>query len=329
MNNEPAAAKVRAWCLARVSEGYIYGAKGQVCSAAFRAGQAAQYPEQADRILGIGAKWDGRPVWDCAQLTRYAALQAGVSLRSGATSQWQHTPWRQQGQTDTLPQGTVCFLYRQAQGRMQHTGICLGDGSVVHAKGTASGVVHEPLQSHAWTHWAVPYWNISQTAKEANMTDVLYGVRVIGGTLNVRKEKSVQAARAGKLPQGALATVYGEDGDWLYVKATIGQQRICGWVLRTFTEPYRPSEVSQEKAEAAEAAEKAEEANTTENIEIPETSKIVSSEGLPGNGELEIRRHPKEPILCQKNGFPEKITLHLDRATAEALYKTLKNELGG
>ena len=73
-----AAQQVCEKALSLVGQGYIYGAKGQTCSPAFRRQQAQQYPEQADTILGTGEKWDGKPVWDCAQLTRAAAKAAGA-----------------------------------------------------------------------------------------------------------------------------------------------------------------------------------------------------------------------------------------------------------
>ena len=135
--NEKAAEKA----LSLVGQGYIYGAKGQTCSPAFRNQQAKQYPEQAAKILGEGAKWDGMPVWDCAQLTRAVAKAAGVALVSGATSQWNQTDWAAKGVMDTLPASETVFVFRQSDGRMQHTGVSLGDGTCVHARGTAQGVI--------------------------------------------------------------------------------------------------------------------------------------------------------------------------------------------
>lgn len=146
-----------AFARSKIGQGYIYGAKGQTCSAAFRRQQAEQYPEQAQNILVTGAKWDGRPVWDCAQLTRYAAKAAGVELPSGATSQWRKAPWKRKGTIDTLPEGEVVYLYRQKGSIMQHTGLALGDGTCVHARGTAYGVVHQPVRDYPWTHWASPW----------------------------------------------------------------------------------------------------------------------------------------------------------------------------
>lgn len=85
------------WALSHVGDGYIYGARGQKCSLAFREQQAKQYPAQADNILGTGAKWDGKTVWDCAQFTRAAWAAAGINLVSGATSQWNKTDWESSG----------------------------------------------------------------------------------------------------------------------------------------------------------------------------------------------------------------------------------------
>lgn len=166
MTGERAAAFARS----KIGQGYIYGAKGQTCSAAFRRQQAQQYPDQAQNILVTGAKWDGRPVWDCAQLTRYAAKAAGVELPSGATSQWRKGPWKRKGTIDTLPEGEVVYLYRQKGSIMQHTGLALGDGTCVHARGTAYGVVHQPVKDYPWTHWASP-WEAESTSQPVETVD--------------------------------------------------------------------------------------------------------------------------------------------------------------
>ena len=175
--------------LSLVGQGYLYGAKGQICSPAFRQQQAAQYPDQAHHILQTGAKWDGQPVWDCAQLTRAAAKAADVTLVSGATSQWNKTDWARKGTIDTLPEGETAFLYRQADGRMQHTGVYLGDGTVVHARGTAYGVVRQNLSGYAWTHWA-SLWNL-ENALPASAPAIIAKARVwaqSGSTVNARSE---------------------------------------------------------------------------------------------------------------------------------------------
>ena len=48
-----------AFARSKIGQGYIYGAKGQTCSEAFRRQQAQQYPDQAQNILVIGDTCDG------------------------------------------------------------------------------------------------------------------------------------------------------------------------------------------------------------------------------------------------------------------------------
>lgn len=179
--------KAREKALSLVGQGYIYGAKGQICSPAFRQQQAEQYPDQAERIMTTGERWDGVPVWDCAQLTRACAKEAGFTLPSGATSQWTKAEWAEGGEIGTIPEGRCVFVYRRQAGSttvMAHTGIALGDGTCVHARGTAYGVVRQRMDEHAWTHWASP---VKETGGKKQM--VLYKAKLTaesGKTVNIR-----------------------------------------------------------------------------------------------------------------------------------------------
>ena len=211
---------VKARALSLVGNGYIYGAKGQTCSPDFRQRQAAQYPEYASMIMGTGAKWDGRPVWDCAQLTRACAKAGGVTLVSGATSQWNKTEWARKGAIDTLPPDEAAFLYRQADGRMQHTGVYLGDGTFVHAQGTAYGVLHEPMARYAWTHWGIPKWpETGENGEDENMSlDMLYTARVVaqnGNTVNMRNAPG--GAITAKIPIDTVVGVIATGAGWMKI----------------------------------------------------------------------------------------------------------------
>ena len=196
--------------LSMVGQGYIYGAKGQICSEAFRKKQAEQYPEQARNILETGQKWDGVPVWDCAQLTRAAAAAAGFSLVSGATSQWNKTGWIRKGTIDTLPQKETVFVFRKSDGRMQHTGVALGDGTCVHARGTAYGVVRQAMAEYAWTHWA-SLWeiNAAQTVSAGKKAQVW---AQSGSTVNVRSEPGGRIIA--RLPVGTEVEVCSQSAGW-------------------------------------------------------------------------------------------------------------------
>lgn len=212
--------RVIAKALSLVGQGYIYGAKGQRCTPAFREQQAQQYPEHADNILRVGAKWDGVPVWDCAQLTRAAAKEAGVELPSGATSQWTKVDWQEHGTIGTLPRDRHCFVYRRQSGSdttMQHTGVYLGDGSCVHARGTAYGVVYQPVDDYPWTHWAVPAWPETEEV-EGDMAKVT----APSGTVNMRVSPSRSASIVDRLAIGTeievLASVEAGGEQWRQIR---------------------------------------------------------------------------------------------------------------
>lgn len=218
--------------LSLVGQGYIYGAKGQTCSPTFRRQQAEQYTEQADRILGEGAKWDGKPVWDCAQLTRAVARAGSVSLVSGATSQWRKTAWQKTGEITTIPPDTPCFVYRRQNGSdtvMAHTGFCIGDGTCVHARGTAYGVVHQQLSQHAWTHWAALEWG-PIPEKESEET-ILYKAKVTaqnGSTVNMRT--SPGGGLLDRVSVGSEVDVLAESAGWCQIQYN-GK---IGWMQSAF-----------------------------------------------------------------------------------------------
>lgn len=172
MSNTPKSDAIRAYALAQVGGPYIMGATAVTCTPKYRrslaTGRSAAY---ADKITDncpvlsgkqascAGCKWQGRPAHDCAQLTKFAAAAAGVSLPSGATSQWTKVDWGSAGEIADLPMDVVCFVYHEKDGtndRMSHTGIYMGDGTVIDARGHQGGVKHQDVASYPWTHFGIP-----------------------------------------------------------------------------------------------------------------------------------------------------------------------------
>ena len=82
----------------------------------------------------------------------------GITLVSGANSQWNQTAWVEKGKLAEMPTNKLCLVYRwdEDKRRMGHVGIYLGDGTVVHAKGHDYGVVHQELSSKDFTHYGIP-----------------------------------------------------------------------------------------------------------------------------------------------------------------------------
>ena len=166
---------VRAWLLSRVGNPYLMGGTGQFCTVAYRKARAAQYPGSAAKITKNcqrmngtattckGCRWydesagTGKRAYDCAQLTRWAMDSIGIALVSGATSQWNKTAWARKGPIAEMPRDGLCQVFRaDNSSTMGHTGIALGDGTAVHAKGHDFGVVREDLEKGSWTHYAIP-----------------------------------------------------------------------------------------------------------------------------------------------------------------------------
>lgn len=76
---------------------------------------------------------------------------------------------------------------------MQHTGIYLGDGRVVDARGTNSGVMLSQLEKYAWTHWAAPKGlHAAQPKEEVNIVTIGTAV-IMNGNLALRAEPSTGA----------------------------------------------------------------------------------------------------------------------------------------
>lgn len=141
----------------RVGCGYVMGATGWVCTQARLNAQAKQYPDYAAMIFTYGPKWIGKRCYDCAQLTRAAAAAGGYRLVSGATSQWNQDIWEEKGSMATLPEkseGLMLFRHDDTSGKKKHVAVCLGDGTIVEARGHAYGVVRRNIGQTSFTHWA-------------------------------------------------------------------------------------------------------------------------------------------------------------------------------
>lgn len=167
-----------AYAASKIGCGYIYGATGWVCSEARRKQQAELYPQYYNNIMVVGRKWDGKQCFDCAQLTKAAVAAGGGKLVEGATSQWNNmAAWRHRDVIATLPDGP-CIVFRQANGAMQHTGVYVGEGFVIEARGTAEGVIKSKVSGYGWTHWAVPVLGGSLIAPPAP-SPALYRAKVV------------------------------------------------------------------------------------------------------------------------------------------------------
>lgn len=216
--------KAVAFAKSKIGCGYIYGATGWVCTPSRRAQQAAQYPEQYDNIMGVGAKWDGKECYDCAQLTRKAVEAAGGFLPSGANSQWKGDYWLEKGDIGDLPYDTPCFVYRRnANGVAQHTGLYIGDGWVIEARGTREGIIRSRLEDYPWTDYAVHTVTATLSVGHEDMTLPYWCVvkTKTGGGISIWAT-SAKAVRVAAVPEGARVLVTGKVAADGFVAAEYG-----------------------------------------------------------------------------------------------------------
>lgn len=235
------AEKAREWALSRVGCPYIMGGTGQFCTVAYRKARAEQYPgsaakirENCPRLAGSatgckGCRWyddtagTGKRAYDCAQLTRWCMDAVGIKLVSGATSQWTRTAWAGKGEIDSLPAGRLCLVFRQdAPGKMGHVGLYLGDGTVVHARGHAWGVVRQKLGEARFTHWGVPagLYTATDSADAAREDEGKGGSTVTDETAAETrmakgdKGEAVKALQRRLMALGLGLAKYGADGSF-------------------------------------------------------------------------------------------------------------------
>lgn len=198
------------WIKSKIGCGYVYGATGWICTEKRLEQQAEQYPEYVD--VSVCHKWIGRECFDCAQLVRQALQTIGVSIPSGATSQWQADVWRDRGEIGSMPD-TLCALYRQDGSRMQHTGWHLGGGVTVDARSSAKGVIQSTVDAYGWTHWAIPK-GLPEDDKEQESVNVLYHAVVMTQEDPLRvRAWPMTGDILGKVPRGRVVEVLEDQDD--------------------------------------------------------------------------------------------------------------------
>ena len=141
---------------------YVFGAWGEECTPAARKRRVRDdHPTIKSSCPALNGssctacKWGGGVrMFDCRGFTRWLIQQAGSDITGqGATSQWDTLDnWLQRGEIDQLPRDLVAVVFRRVDGRMEHTGMHLGGGRVIHC----SRNVEEGTTARGWTHYAIP-----------------------------------------------------------------------------------------------------------------------------------------------------------------------------
>ena len=230
--------KVLTWLNDKIGDYYIWGSTGYVLSKSKLDELIAQYPNYVS--YSKNSKAIGHRVWDCASLVRYAMKQIGISMVSGATSQWKKTKWARKGTIDQLPKDQVACLYRWTGSVMQHTGIYLGDGYVIDARGSGAGVIKSKLSSYPWTHFGQPQGLIKKEQTN-EVISVSYQAKVVadsGSTVRMRSAPSKEASVSATIALGTIVDVVEEAEGWCGIIYN-GQK---GYMMSQFLEKTKSEE---------------------------------------------------------------------------------------
>lgn len=235
---------VKEWALSKKGCGYVWGATGQVLTATELSRLIAQHPTNV--TYEKNNKWIGKQVFDCASFVRQGLREVGISVVSGASSQWKKTNWEAKGTIDSMPKDKICIVYREAPtaNPMQHTGIYLGNGMVMDARGSNAGVIYSNFDSYKWTHWGIPkglYNNLNLKPEE--VLPMLYQAKVVassGSTVRMRTAADSAASVAKTIKLGQTVDVVQELDGWL----RIVHEGTTGYMMSKFLEKIEGSEQS-------------------------------------------------------------------------------------
>lgn len=141
------------YCLAQVGKPYWYGTYGQTATERLYLSKKEQYPKYYNWANDYPEQY-GQRVHDCTGLTEGYLMSETPTSRPVYRSKYDFSAngllkaCKESGSIDTIPEiPGVCVFYSG------HTGVYIGNGEVVEARGHAYGVVITKLSERPWSNW--------------------------------------------------------------------------------------------------------------------------------------------------------------------------------
>ncbi len=137
--------------------GYVWGTYGDILTETSLSQKLTQYPEDVGEYEQfIRDNWLGRRTVDCIGLLKaYCWLdpETGVigyrtDLMPDVSTETLFEDAVEKGTIDTIPEILGLIVYQKA-----NVGIYIGDGYVIEAQGTETGVVKDRLEDRDFTYW--------------------------------------------------------------------------------------------------------------------------------------------------------------------------------
>ncbi|MGN0455954.1 MAG: hypothetical protein ACI4F2_03770 [Acutalibacteraceae bacterium] len=151
--------------------GYVYGTYGSVLDEALLTSKIAQYPDEVGgKEDFIRQNWLGGRTADCVGLikgygwynTQTAQIEIGANGMPDIGADTMYENASEKGTIDTIPEIPGLAVWHEG-----HIGIYIGNGEVIQAANTNSGVIRTPIGQSGWTHWLkIPYINYIEEREE-------------------------------------------------------------------------------------------------------------------------------------------------------------------
>lgn len=152
--------------------GYVWGTYGEVLDGNLFSYKKAQYPDEVGGYADfIESNWLGGRTVDCVGLIKgYGWFEPTTNNIIYATNEMpdigadeMYNNATEKGTIDTIPEIPGLAVWHEG-----HIGIYIGNGEVIHAAGTTSGVVKMAIGDTGWTHWLkIPYITYAEESEES------------------------------------------------------------------------------------------------------------------------------------------------------------------
>lgn len=208
--------------------GYIWGQAGDVWT------QAKQNAATREQTVKYGQQWVGHRVADCSGLFSWAFKQLGGYMYHGSDTMYKKYTTscgtlKGGKRTDgkELLKGTAVFVWKEKDQKYGHVGLYIGDGWVIEAASTQSGVIKTKVTASKWTNWG----ELKGVDYEGGDEPVEKGYAVVTGKkVALRQDPSLRANIIMRINTGETVKLEDTPKEWDYVS----YQGKKGWMMREF-----------------------------------------------------------------------------------------------
>lgn len=210
--------------------GYIWGQAGDVWT------EAKQKAATRETTVKYGKKWIGHHVADCSGLFHWAFAQLGGYMYHGSDTMFKKYTiasgtLKSGKRTDgkELKPGTAVFVWKEADQKYGHVGLFIGNGWVIEAASTQSGVIKSKVSASKWSHWG-ELKGVEYTDVKPEPVPEGYA-KVTGKRVALRKAPTTQASIIMRIDTGKVVKVETPPpSQWEYVS----YQGKTGYMMKEF-----------------------------------------------------------------------------------------------